>query len=230
MEECLTVNGLCKSFDTLEVLDHLDLHVSKGERLAFLGPSGAGKTTFLRIISGLEPISSGSIQCRYQKFGFVFQEPRLIPWQSLKGNLLFVNPDGDYSSVLSQVGLTGFEDYLPHQLSGGMRQRVNLARALMIDPEILILDEAFYSLDLKVKLMIMEKLIQHWEKEHFTLISVTHDPKEAIYLADRILLLSKRPAKIYKEFQVDLPHHRDFSSTEFMNLESALIGQISNSE
>lgn len=223
MESCLTVEGLYKSYGSLKVLDNWNLTISRGQRLVLLGPSGAGKTTFLRIISRLETPSRGKINGNYEKIGFVFQEPRLIPWRNVKDNLVFVDQNRDYQPILARLRLTGFEDYLPSQLSGGMKQRVNLARALITQPDLLILDEAFSSLDLKVKASIISDIHQLWLENKFTLIAVTHDLKEALYLADKIIILSAPPSQIVSEIKVDLGQDRSFSSPDLLRLESRLI-------
>ena len=223
MDHCLVVKGLSKSYDSLPVLDNWNLSLGWGQRLVLLGSSGAGKTTFLRILSGLEAPSCGHIDNYCTKIGFVFQEPRLIPWRSVKENLLFVNPKVDYAGILSRLRLAGFEDYLPSQLSAGMRQRVNLARALMSKPDLLSLDEAFSSLDLSVKSSIMEDINQLWLENPFAIIAVTHDLKEALYKADRIIILSPRPARVMQDIKVDPGPERSFSSPGLLQLESSLI-------
>jgi NitT/TauT family transport system ATP-binding protein len=226
-KEAILIQNLNKSFDDLKVLDNWNLSLAPGERVAFLGPSGSGKTTFLRILAGMDTPSSGIIQNIPDKVGFVFQEDRLIPWRSVKDNLLFVNEQGFYQDTLSQVELDGFDDYLPADLSGGMKQRVNLARALLNHPDLLILDEAFHSLDLGVKFRLMETIVKRWQEEQFTLVCVTHDPKEALYLADRIILLSARPARILDNIPVSLNSQRSISSPDFLKQESMLIQKIS---
>ncbi len=223
MDHCLVVKGLSKNYDSLPVLDNWNLSLNWGQRLVFLGPSGAGKTTFLKILAGLEEAGQGHIENYCRKIGFVFQEPRLIPWRSVKENLLFINPRGDFASLLSRLRLAGFEDYFPSQLSAGMKQRVNLARALIIQPDLLILDEAFSSLDLSVKTSIMEDINQLWLENPFTIIAVTHDLKEALYMAERIIILSPRPARIMQEIEVNLEPERSFSSPGLLQLESDLI-------
>lgn len=219
----VNVSKLYKSFGSLSVLDNWDLHINEAERLVLLGPSGSGKTTFLRLIAGLESPDRGDISINTDKIAFVSHEPRLIPWRSVRDNLLFVRPNTNIEKILTQLRLNGFENYFPGQLSGGMQQRVNLARALVTDPDLLILDEAFSSLDLPVKLEIIQDLVEHWEEKKFTMISVTHDLKEALCLADRILILSQRPARIAHDFRVELGLKRSFSDPEFLRLESQLL-------
>lgn len=213
----------------MPVLEQWNLEIPSGERLAFLGPSGCGKTTFLRMIAGLESPTRGIIRMEYQKVGYVFQEPRLIPWKSVKDNLLFACPNGPYREILAQLGLLDFASYYPAQLSGGMCQRVNLARALISQPDLLILDEAFLSLDYATKFKIMKEIVQLWQTIKFTLVAVTHDPKEALLLADRVVLLSERPARILKEYNVGLGEPRSFTSPEFLKAEAELIAMITKS-
>ncbi|MGE5397182.1 MAG: ABC transporter ATP-binding protein [Chitinophagales bacterium] len=218
---------LCKNYDDLKVLADWNITISTGERVAILGPSGSGKTTFLRLIAGLEQPDSGSIKVDSSKIAFVFQEPRLIPWRNVRENLLFVNPGANTAEVLQHLNLSDFEEYYPAQLSGGMRQRVNLARALITNPELLILDESFTSLDLPFKLGIIRDLLAWWKEKRFTIVTVTHDLKEALYLSDRVLILSGRPAQIANDFKVDLEEQRSFSDPELLRMESRLLELIS---
>lgn len=229
MGASLTANNVSKAFGPLRVIEGWNLSLKQGERLVILGPSGSGKTTFLRMAAGLDTPSSGHLQVSSAQVGFVFQEPRLIPWRTIKQNLLFVNETGAVDETLTRLRLNGFEDYLPAQLSGGMKQRVNLARALIVDPELLILDEAFSSLDLPVKLEIMKDMLDQWRERQFTLVAVTHDLKEALGMADKILIVSSRPSHIIKEFSVELDKsHRNFTDPQLLRLESELLHIISN--
>lgn len=221
------IRNISKTYGRLKVIDDWDLAIGQGQRMVVLGPSGAGKTTFLRMVAGLEQPDTGKIRLSSSKTAFVFQEPRLIPWRSVRDNLRFVNPAADVSAILKQLRLEGFADYMPAQLSGGMQQRVNLARALIIEPDLLILDEAFTSLDLPFKLNLIQDLLEHWKKKRFTMLMVTHDLKEALYMADRILVLSAAPARILHDFTVRLEEHRSFSDPELLRQESELLDLMS---
>lgn len=227
MGASVSTKNLGKLFGTLQVIDNWTLDIAPGERVVILGPSGSGKTTFLRIIAGLDAPASGSVNVSSNRVGFVFQEPRLIPWRSVEQNLNFVNQGSDVNDILQRLKLNGFEDYRPAQLSGGMQQRVNLARALIVDPLLLILDEAFGSLDLPVKLAIMQDMLEQWKEKRFTLVAVTHDLKEALYMADRIIIVSNRPSRIIHQFHVKLgEENRNFSDPQLLHMESELMSMI----
>ncbi len=226
MEPSLITRQLSKSYNSLPVLENWNLEVNPGERLAIVGPSGCGKTTFLRLIAGLERPSQGSIRLNCRGAGYVFQEPRLIPWKSVKDNLLFVRPRGPYRAILDSLGLAGFEEHFPAQLSGGMAQRVNLGRALISEPDFLILDEAFLALDLGTKDMLMKLLLERWEQSDFTLVCVTHDLKDALLLADRIVILSDRPTRIKDDYRIARPIDLNFSSPELFQMEAALYRKM----
>ena len=219
----LKVEGLVKSFGNFEVIHHWDLTVEEGERVVLLGPSGCGKTTFLRIIAGLEKPTEGKIEIGFERLGFVFQEPRLIPWKTVRDNLRLIEEDeGKIKTILELVKLNGFEDHFPSQISGGMKQRLNLARAMVVEPDFMILDEPFTSLDIKVKMEIMEDLMEIWEKRRFTMLMVTHDVKEAVYMGDRILILSKIPSKILREIRINFIR-RDITNRDFLGMESRIL-------
>lgn len=229
MDDWIKIQNLCKSFGTLSVIDHWSIDIKKGERLVLLGPSGCGKTTFLKILAGLEKPTSGEIDHPHPRMGFVFQESRLIPWLTVKKNLLFINSE-DNLKILDSLCLSGFEDYLPSQLSGGMRQRVNLARALVNHPEFLLMDEAFRSLDWGVKIHIIDDINTLWRNNSFSLITVTHDPREAYMLADRVVVLSSRPARIVKIFDFARDYSAEPSAETYLHFESEIMNLLSSEE
>jgi NitT/TauT family transport system ATP-binding protein len=220
----LTVARLDKRFDALEALRAIDISVAPGEFISVVGPSGCGKTTFLRIVAGLEAATAGQVLIDGRAVtgpgpnrGFVFQNDNLLPWRTVLGNAMIGPEVAGRAGVaekrrtldlLRLVGLEGFEDYHPRQLSGGMRQRVNLARALAIDPDILLMDEPFSALDAQTREIMQTELLRIWERGHKTVLFVTHQIDEAIYLSDRVLVMSKRPGRTKKIFDVKLPRPR----------------------
>jgi NitT/TauT family transport system ATP-binding protein len=223
----LTVAGLGKSFGGLRVLDDISLAVAAGEFVSLVGPSGCGKTTFLRIIAGLASAQQGAIRIDGRPVtrpgadrGFVFQADSLLPWRSVFRNAFIgLEINGRTSrqeaertrSLLRLVGLSGFEDYLPHQLSGGMRQRVNLARAIAVDPEVLLMDEPFAALDAQTREIMQTELVRIWSAGRKTVLFITHQIDEAVYLSDRVVVFSRRPGRINEIIEIDLPRPRDLA-------------------
>jgi NitT/TauT family transport system ATP-binding protein len=220
----LEVTGLNKQFGDLQVLQNIDVAIERGDFISVVGPSGCGKTTFLRIVAGLEPLSSGTILLDGQKLsgpggnrGFVFQNDSLLPWRSVLANAL-IGPEvmGQVGAMerqrtldlLKLVGLGGFENYYPRQLSGGMRQRVNLARALAIDPDILLMDEPFASLDAQTREIMQTELLRIWEQGRKTVLFVTHQIDEAVFLSDRVLVFARRPGRLQESVEIKLPRPR----------------------
>ena len=235
MTRKLEVTGLNKQFGDLQVLQNIDLAVERGEFIAVVGPSGCGKTTFLRMVAGLEPVSSGTILLDGQKLsgpggnrGFVFQNDSLLPWRTVLANALIgpevmgqvgANERQHTLDLLKLVGLGGFEAYYPRQLSGGMRQRVNLARALAIDPEILLMDEPFASLDAQTREIMQTELLRIWEHGRKTVLFVTHQIDEAVFLSDRVLVFARRPGRLQESVEIKLPRPRELTikrSPEFV--------------
>ncbi len=232
----LEVTGLNKQFGDLQVLQNIDVTIERGDFLSVVGPSGCGKTTFLRIVAGLEPLSSGTILLEGQKLsgpggnrGFVFQNDSLLPWRTVVANAL-IGPEvmGQVGArerqrtfdLLKLVGLGGFENYYPRQLSGGMRQRVNLARALAIDPEILLMDEPFASLDAQTREIMQTELLRIWEQGRKTVLFVTHQIDEAVFLSDRVLVFARRPGRLQENVEIKLPRPRALAikrSPEFVD-------------
>lgn len=225
VEVILKVEGLRKDFNGVKVIEDWSFAVGKGERVALLGPSGCGKTTFLRIVSGLEDFQ-GKVEVFTDKIGYVFQEPRLIPWKTITENLMLIRRDPDrIASLLEKVELKGFENHYPWQLSEGMKQRVNFVRALLVDPELLLLDEPFDALDLKTKMKVMNLLIDLWQKRRFSIVFVTHNVKEAVFMSERIFLLSGRPSKILDEVKLK-EKAGDFTDDRLFRLEKMVIERL----
>ncbi len=227
----------------LLVLNGIDLTVEKNSLTTLIGPSGCGKSTFLNILTGLEEPTAGRIlfhPVRKGKveFGYVFQAARLLPWMKVIDNVLFVH-DGDLPlkeserlarHYLELVGLKDFMDVFPHQLSGGMQQRVGIARALSLEPDILLMDEPFSHLDEITAKRMRRDLIEIWKKSGVTILFVTHDLSEAAVLSDRILFLSRKPAKIHKEVEIEIPRPRKLHDDDFLNLHAQLSREFAYME
>ena len=213
----MIVENLTKNFGKLTVLRDISFSVKKNEFLSIIGPSGCGKTTLLYIIQGFLKQSTGKIKIR-DKTGFIFQDHNLFPWKTVKENIQFGIKDSKIvKSLLKEINLQGFEDYYPSQISEGMKQRVGIARALANNPEILLMDEPFASLDYLTRLKMQDFLLKLHRDKNLTIILVTHDIDEAIRLSDRIIVLSKLPAKILKIIDVD-GKKGDFIKKEVLDL------------
>jgi NitT/TauT family transport system ATP-binding protein len=221
-EPILELHGVAKHFATCtEALAGVDLSVGRGEFLSLLGPSGCGKSTLLRIIAGLTPPSSGACRLALDhapgRIGFVFQDPTLMPWSTVTGNVLLpfriagrigAKERERALAAVRAVGLAGFEGAYPHQLSGGMRMRVSIARALATDPDLLLLDEPFAALDEITRLALNDDLLRLWEERRPTILFVTHSVFESAYLSTRIAVMTARPGRISADLAVDLPQPR----------------------
>jgi NitT/TauT family transport system ATP-binding protein len=220
----LEVRDLSKSFGDLEVLRSIGFHIDDHELVAMVGPSGCGKTTLLRTIAGIERPDAGGVMIDGRRIegpgtdrGFVFQQDSLFPWRTIWQNAVFglevngrVNEDtrARTGQLLQLVGLSGFENYYPSQISGGMRQRVNLARALAINPEVMVMDEPFSALDAQTREVMQLELLRIWQQGRKTVLFITHQIDEAVFLADRIVVLGRRPGRIKEIIQVELPRPR----------------------
>lgn len=221
----LVIDNVSKSFvsrtgHTLPVLQDINLTVNEEEFVALVGPSGCGKSTLLNITAGLLTPTSGSAsfthlpQGHVPRTGIVFQETGLFPWRSVYDNIAFgleamgvpkQEQKDRISHYINLVGLTGFEKALPHHLSGGMRQRVGIARALVINPDLLLMDEPFSALDAQTRTIMQEELVTLWDKTRLSTLYVTHNIQEAVMLADRVVLLSRRPGKISRILNIGIP-------------------------
>lgn len=221
----LVIDNVSKSFvsrtgHNLPVLQDINLTVNEEEFVALVGPSGCGKSTLLNITAGLLAPTSGSAsfthlpQGHVPRTGIVFQETGLFPWRSVYDNIAFgleamgvpkQEQKDCISHYINLVGLTGFEKALPHHLSGGMRQRVGIARALVINPDLLLMDEPFSALDAQTRTIMQEELVTLWDKTRLSTLYVTHNIQEAVMLADRVVLLSRRPGKISRILNIGIP-------------------------
>jgi NitT/TauT family transport system ATP-binding protein len=223
-------------------LEDIDLEIRDSELVCLLGPSGCGKTTLLRIIAGLDGATSGIISIGGeivtkpdQKMVMIFQEYSLYPWRNVLDNIAFglevkgLGKPERYAEArhfLELVGLTGFENSFPYELSGGMRQRVAVARALAVNPAVLLMDEPFGALDAQTRNMMQNELLDIWEKTKQTVIFVTHSVDEAVFLADRIVVLTPRPGRIREIIAVTLPRPRDRTSPEFARIRRHVLNLI----
>lgn len=241
----LEVENLNKVFhinnEDVPVLENLNLNISKGEFISIVGPSGCGKSTLLKLIVSLEKRNSGTIRIDgteingvSEKCSMIFQEARLMPWLTVEKNIDFVIPKSvsqkerkklvDHNIEL--VGLKNFKNALPSQLSGGMQQRVSIARGLVTNPELLLLDEPFGALDAFTRMNMQQELLNIWRKERNTMILVTHDIDEAIFLSTKIVIMSERPGKIKKLIPVNLPGQRDRSSEDFLLIRKKILEEF----
>lgn len=243
-QKYIEVKGLSKHFhikkESVHALDDINFTVDKGQLVCVLGPSGCGKSTLLRAICGLDTDFEGSVQIDGEnvtgpdkKRGMVFQEHRLFPWLTVEQNVGFalngVAKDKKAELVqqhIDMVGLTGFEKSYPRQLSGGMAQRGGIARALVNDPELLLLDEPFGALDTFTKMTMQKELKQIRKKSNTTMVMVTHDIDEAVFLADKIIVMSPRPGKIVKVIDVELAEPRDRNSLEFLQIRKEVYNEF----
>jgi NitT/TauT family transport system ATP-binding protein len=226
----LQIEGATKRFkdndgNEIEAIADTDLTIGRGEFVTIVGPSGCGKSTLLNLISGLSPLSGGAIRVEgrvvsgiNRKIGYITQRDNLFPWLTLRDNVAFplelagvpaATRRREAQRWLERVGLAGFETAYPHQLSGGMRQRGNIVRTLIYEPEIILMDEPFGPLDAQTRLLLQSLLLSIWETQRSTVLFVTHDLGEAIGLADRVVLMSARPGRIVRDDHVDIPRPRD---------------------
>jgi NitT/TauT family transport system ATP-binding protein len=222
----VSLGAVTKVYDNgVTALGPFDLDVKRGEFVSLLGPSGCGKSTALRLIAGLTAPSSGKVSVSHRtsdtraghSVGFVFQEPTLMPWARVRDNVRLplklghmptAEADPRVAEVLAQVGLSEFADAYPRELSGGMKMRVSLARALVTRPDILLMDEPFAALDEITRFRLNNDLLELWRKLNMTVIFVTHSVFESVYLSQRVVVMSSRPGRINAEFRIDTPEPR----------------------
>ena len=226
--------------ETIALLN-VDLDIRKGELISFIGPSGCGKTTLLRLIAGLDLPQSGSVFMEniliekpgYER-GYVFQQAALFPWKTVEENIaiglkarkIFKQKKGHIKEYIDMIGLTGFEKAYPHEISGGMAQRVAIARALINKPKVLLLDEPLGALDAFTRIDLQNTIRKIWKDTGTTIALVTHDVDEAIYLSDRIVIMTPRPGKINEIIQVKLGDKRDRNDDEFIILRRRVLEKL----
>ena len=239
----LKANRLSKIFTNVEgsemaALNNINFEIKSGEFISIVGPSGCGKTTMLRLIAGLDKPTSGSIELDGDKIcstgyerGLVFQNPKLYPWMNIYDNVAFglkarsvyKKSDNEVDYFLNLVGLKGFEKSYPHHLSGGMAQRAALARALINHPKVLLLDEPLGALDAFTRVNMQDEIIKIWKNRKATMLMVTHDVDEAIYMSDRIFVMTPRPAKITQIVKIDLERPRIRDSKDFIDIKDNIL-------
>ena len=243
---CISIELLLKEFrkdgKSIIALRDFSLVVADGEFVCLLGPSGCGKTTVLRIVAGLEAASAGDVVVHGRPIhgsgpdrGMVFQEFALFPWRTVRKNIEFgleikkmheAEKAKVSSDLIELVGLKGFEDAHPSELSGGMKQRVGIARALANDPAVLLMDEPFGSLDAQTRNLMQKELLRIWSATKKTILFVTHSVDEAVFLADRIVVMTARPGKVREIIPVELPRPRDRTSREFIEVRGRVLQEL----
>jgi len=243
----VSITSLNKTFtkqqSRIEVLKDINLQVEPGEFVTIIGPSGCGKSTLLKLIAGLDHEFEGNIKINNQeitgpsiKQGFIFQEHRLFPWLTVEKNIAAdlslknAQVRSRVDELIEIVRLKGFEKAYPKEISGGMSQRVAIARALLRDPEVLLLDEPFGALDAFTRNHLQDELLDIWQQKKTTMILVTHDIDESIYLADRVLIMSARPGQVSNIIPIDMPHPRKRASQPFQAYRQKVISEFEKVE
>jgi NitT/TauT family transport system ATP-binding protein len=225
-----------KNSEPTRALDEIDLEIGEHNFVSLVGPSGCGKSTFLNILSGVEEPSSGRISVSGEgggeaRFGYVFQDPRLLPWRTIIQNMLYVHDDRGQETrrrameYLEMVGLARTADMYPAQLSGGMQQRVGIARAFSVDPDLLLMDEPFSHLDAITARALRDQLQEIWNRTRKTVLFVTHDVTEAVQLSEEIIVMT-HGGRIHQHFTIDLPHPRKASDPEVASLQAEILGEF----
>lgn len=236
------VINLCKSFGDLKVLEDCNFSVREGEFLCVVGPTGCGKTTFLNLLSNLIEPTSGQVLIDGEKaspkkhnLAFIFQEPSAFPWLTVQKNIEYglkaKHTDKQYikaqaDRVIDIMGLAKYRDSYPGELSTSAEQKIVIGRAFAMEPDLLLMDEPYGQMDIKMRFYLEDEVIRIWKELKRTVIFITHNIEEAVYLAERVLVLTNKPAKIKEEIVVDLPHPRDVNHPEFIRIRNHITDQI----
>jgi NitT/TauT family transport system ATP-binding protein len=240
----VNIHDVCLSFEEegrrRDILEHVNLTVEAGQFVCIVGPSGCGKSTLLHVLGGFLAPTSGSIEIDGEAVRgpdprriFVFQESGVFPWLTVEGNIGFglshlgaKEREERIGQYVDLVGLSGFERAFPRQLSGGMKQRLEVARALAVKPDVLYMDEPFAALDYITRMGMRKELLRIWQRERKTVLLVTHDIDEAVQLGDRVLVMSARPAHIREDLEIPMAHPRDVSSPEYIALRARILDEM----
>lgn len=243
----LSLEHVSKSFAKIEhdtvthALDDINLSLKKGEFVSLLGPSGCGKSTILRLVAGLIPPTQGQVMAEGKKIkkpgpdrGMVFQAPTLFPWLTVEDNVAFsLKLKNDFKAgdtrvakMIKMIGLENFKDDYPGQLSGGMAQRVALVRALIAEPNILLLDEPLGALDAFTRMNMQDEILKIWQERKQLILMVTHDVDEAIYMSTRVIVMTPNPGKIRDDINIELPYPRERASDEFIEYRKKILNEL----
>lgn len=236
------VRNLTKYFGSLHVLDDISFNIKKGEFVCVVGPTGCGKTTFLNLLTRIHMPTEGDLYIdgepadpKKHNLAFVFQEPSSMPWLTVEQNLRFgleikkldkKEIDERVEMIIELLGLQNFRDSYPHQLSVSTAQRIIIGRAFAMNPDLLLMDEPYGQMDVKLRFFLEDEVIRLWKKLGSTVVFITHNIEEAVYLAERVLILTNKPATIREEVLVDLPRPRDIVSPEFVKIRKYVTDQI----
>lgn len=225
----LDINIFNKEFNNIKILEDVNISISQGEFISIIGPSGCGKTTILNLISNLDKDFDGSINSSFKNLSFIFQDDRLVPWLTVKENLLLVSHNKNLEKIIELLKIVNLEkylDYYPGKLSGGMKRRISIIRAFINNPDLILMDEPFVSLDYPTAIDLKNEFLKLCKKFKPTVILVTHDISEAIHLSNKILFFKKEPAKIIYEF--DNPNNQEFDIKRIDEIKNQIFEKYPN--